>query len=312
MNPIKIQLTNAAWRKAVISALLLTLFSFATAAHGQELTEVPGASAAPEGADAAATGRKLSNPLGDVWALFTEFDTNVANGNLTSGDQQVGSRMIFQPILPMPLTKQWRFITRPTIPVLFRQPVPLGSGLVDEKAGVGDIQVPMVISPSVDHWILGAGPTWLLPTATQRAFGRDQWGVGPAVVVGHYTDKVILGVFPQYFFGIGSHPASTTHDASYMNLLYFMYYNLPKAWQVGFSPTITYDHWASSGNNWNVPVGVAVSKTTKLGGMITKFELGVDYSVVRQDAFGQRTTIKFSVIPVIPSLIHKPLFGGKE
>jgi hypothetical protein len=45
--------------------------------------------------------------------------------------------------------------------------------------------------------------------------------------------------------------------------------------------------------------------------MITKFELGVEYSVVRQEAFGQRTTVKLSVIPVIPSLIHKPLFGAK-
>lgn len=90
-----------------------------------------------------------------------------------------------------------------------------------------------------------------------------------------------------------------------------MYYNLPNAWQVGFSPTITYDRQASADNKWNVPIGVSVSKTTRVGHMITKFELGVEYSVVRQDAFGQRATIKLSVIPVIPSLIRKPLFGAR-
>jgi hypothetical protein len=311
MDRTRIRQANAGWQPAVISALLFTLFFFTPELHVQPVD----GGAVPEGVDPAATGRKLSNPLGDVWALFTEFDVNTSNGNLTSGDQQVGSRVIFQPILPFPLSgsggKQWRFITRPTIPFLFSQPIPFGRGLLDQKGGLGDIQVPMVISPSVNRWILGAGPTWLFPTATERAFGRQQWGVGPAVVVGHYSDKLILGVFPQYFFGIGSRPAGNTHDASYMNVLYFMYYNLPNAWQVGFSPTITYDRQASADNKWNMPIGVSVSKTTRVGHMITKFELGVEYSVVRQDAFGQRTTIKLSVIPVIPSLIRKPLFGAR-
>jgi len=183
--------------------------------------------------------------------------------------------------------------------------------MFDRKGGIGDIQVPMIISPPVKNWILGAGPTWLFPTATEKAFGRQQWDAGPAVVVGHYTEKVTIGVFPQYFFGIRSRGRSSeVADASYMNLLYFMYYNLPNAWQIGFSPTVTYDRRASSGNKWNVTVGVSVSKTARMGGMISKFELGFEYSVVSEGAFGQRAMVKLSVIPVIPSLRRKPLFGG--
>jgi hypothetical protein len=165
----------------------------------------------------------------------------------------------------------------------------------------------------VKSWILGAGPTLLFPTATNDAFGRQQWGVGPAVVVGHYSEKVTMGVFPQYFFGTGSRRRRSTDvaDASYMNLLYFMSYNLKNAWQIGFSPTITYDRRATSGNRWNVPIGFSVSKATRVGGMISKFELGFEYSVVREDAFGQRALVKLSVIPVIPSLVRKPLFGGR-
>ena len=302
----------------VASALLLAFVFFATAARGQGPPVQPGGGGvtAPEGGDASETGKKLSNPLSNVWALFTQFDLNVSDGNVNSGHKQVGSRMIFQPILPIPLhgqgEKEWRLITRPTIPVLFSAPIPSGLDKFDHKGALGDTQVPMVISPPVKNWILGAGPTWLLPTATKKAFGRQQWGVGPAVVVGHYTDKVTLGVFPQYFFGIGSRGRrSGVADASYLNMLYFMFYNLPNAWQIGFSPTITYDHRASSGNKWNAPVGFTVWKTARMGRMITKFELGVEYSVVRQEAFGQRATVKFSVIPVIPSLIRKPLFGGR-
>ena len=66
-----------------------------------------------------------------------------------------------------------------------------------------------------------------------------------------------------------------------------------------------------SGNKWNVPVGFTVSKAARMGGMISKFELGFEYSVVREDAFGQRALVKLSVIPVIPRLIRKPLFAGR-
>ena len=182
----------------------------------------------------------------------------------------------------------------------------------DRTGALGDIQVPMIISPPVTGWILGAGPTWLFPTATKDAFGRRQWGTGPAVVVGRQTEKFTLGVFPQYFFGIGSRGrGSDVASASYLNLLYFMSYNLPHAWQIGFSPTITYDRRARSGDKWNVPVGFTVSKATRTGGSITKFELGFEYSVVSEDAFGQRALVKLSVIPVIRSLVRKPLFGGR-
>ena len=271
---------------------------------------------APEAGDAAETAKKLANPLSNVWALFTEFDLNFSDGNLNPGHPRVGGRMIFQPILPIPLfgseEKEWQLITRPTIPFLFSQPIPTGLNKFDRKGGIGDIQVPLIISPPVKNWILGAGPTLLFPTATEKAFGRQQWGAGPAVVVGHYSEKVTMGVFPQYFVGIGSHNRSSgVADASYMNVLYFMYYNLPNAWQIGFSPTVTWDRRASAGNRWNVPVGIGVSKTARIGGMISKFELDFEYSVVSEDAFGQRAMVKLIVTPVIPSLIHKPLFGGR-
>jgi hypothetical protein len=300
----------------ITSVLLLAFLFFVTAACGQEPPVQTGGSAASRDGDVSETGKKLSNPLSNVWAMFTEFDVNFSGGKVNSGHKKAGSRMIFQPIMPIPLygrgEKEWRLITRPTIPVLFSEPIPVGQDKFEHKASLGDIQVPMLISPPVKNWILGAGPTWLFPTATKKEFGRQQWGAGPAVVVGHYNEKVTMGVFPQYFFGIGSRGRSNgVADASYLNLLYFTFYNLPKAWQVGFSPTITYDRRASTGNKWNVPVGATVWKTAKVGNTITKFELGIEYSVVKQRDFGQRVAVKFSVIPVIPSLIRKPLFGGE-
>lgn len=276
---------------------------------GSEQTALPG-----DNGSLAEVGAKLSNPVSDVWALFTEFDLYFSDGNLNESRSKVGGRMIFQPVLPFPLYGRgqdgWQFITRPTIPVIFSQPVPKGFDDFDHPGGLGDTQFPMLVSPPSGNWLLGIGPTWLFPSATREVFGQQQWGAGPAVVIGYHTKDWVGGVFPQYTFGIGGWNNKNTPDASYLSTLYFFAYNLPDAWQIGFNPTISYDHNASSGNQWNVPVGLFVAKTVKMGKVPVKFQLGVEYSAVSQDAFGQQAQIKFNIIPVIPSLVETPILGG--
>jgi hypothetical protein len=296
-------------RSCLWAASLLAFVSFASVASGQE------PEAAPE-SDLAETGRKLSNPIGDVWALFARFNLSFADGDVNAGDSKVGGSMIFQPILPFPLygsgANKWNFITRPIIPVLFSASVPTGFNTFDRKGGLGDIQLPMVISPPTGKLLLGAGPAFLLPTATDDAFGRNQWGAGPALVVGYLTEKATYVVFGQYYWGTGWHGDREPgeRDASYLNLLYLMFVNLPDAWQFGFSPTITYDARAGSGNRWNVPVGLGVAKTTLVGRLPVKFFFGLEYSVVSQDAYGDRARLVLEVIPVIPALIHRSILGG--
>jgi hypothetical protein len=260
-------------------------------------------------------GAKLANPVSDVWALFTEFDLTFSDGDVNRGDSEIGGRMIFQPIMPFPLygkeENAWKLITRPTIPVLFSEPIPKGFDEFNNLGGLGDSQVPMLVSPPAGNWILGLGPTWLLPTATRDVFGRQQWGVGPTAVFGYKTKDWTAVVFPQYTWGIGGWNDKDTPDVSNLSMLYAFFYNLPNGWQVGTNPTISYDDQALSGNKWNVPVGITVAKMMKIGSVPVKFQLGIEYSVVSQDTFGQVAQIKLNIIPVIPSLVKDPIFGGK-
>jgi hypothetical protein len=296
-------------RSLIWSAGLLVFVTFARVAPAQEPNKAAQS-------DVAETGRKLSNPLSDIWALFTRFGLSFADGDVNLGDSQVGGSMIFQPILPFPLygqgAQRWNFITRPTLPVLFSEPIPTAFNSFNHTGGLGDLQLPTVIAPPTGNWILGAGPAFLLPTATNDAFGRQQWGMGPALVVGYRSQAATFGAFGQYYFGIGSSGtrAPGVQDASYMNLLYFLSVNLPNAWQIGFDPTITYDARASSGNKWNVPVGLLVTKTTLLGKMPVKFNVGLEYSVVSQDVYGDRARLVLEVIPVIPALVRRSVLGG--
>ena len=292
------------------AASLLAVIWFAPVASAQE---PKGAS----GSDVAETGRKLSNPLSDVWALFTRFDANFADGDVNQGDAKVGGRMLFQPILPVPLhgtgANRWNFIARPTIPVLFSEPVPTGLNRFDHTGGMGDIAAAhcdraphreldprrraCLSVPNRDRRCLRSQPVG-------RRSVRWLWATGhPAVT---------FGAFGQYYFGIGSHGdrAPGVQDASFMNLLYFFSLNLPSAWQIAFDPTITYDARATSGNKWNVPVGLSVAKTTLIGKLPVKFQLGVEYSVVSQDTYGDQGKLVLEVIPVIPALIHRRFWAA--
>ena len=269
----------------------------------------------PEHGSLAEVGAKLSNPVSDVWALFTQFGVTFSDGDVNTGNEKAGGNMTIQPIMPIPLygegKNEWKLIVRPTLPVILGNPVPQGFNQFQNQVGLGDILLPLPVSPPTGHWILGLGPTFTLPTSTQRAFGRQQWAVGPTGIFGYKTKKWVAGVFPQYFFGIGSRgDQRDTPDASYMEMLYFAFYNLPDAWQVGFNPTITFDAKASRGNQWNVPIGLDVTKTVAIAGKPVKFQFGFEYSVVSQNTFGQRFQIKLNVIPVIQTLIQNPLFGG--
>jgi hypothetical protein len=279
-----------------------------------KLTLEPGSdSTAGESKDLQEINRKLSNPVSDVWALFTEFDLFFSGGNVNQGSEEVGGRMLFQPIMPLTLWGEgkdaWKLISRPTLPILFSQPVPTGFDQFTHLGGLGDLQLPTLIAPPTGKLIFGLGPDWLFPTATRSEFGRQQWGVGPSGVLGYVTKEFTVVVLPQYYFGIGGW--GDKPSANYMSLLYAFIYHLPDGWDIGTNPTVSYDHTASSGNQWNVPVGLFVGKMVKIGKMPVKFQLGIEYSVVKENDFGQRAQIKFNIIPVIPSLIKHPLFGGE-
>ena len=263
---------------------------------------------------------KLSDPTSNVWALFTEFDLSFNNGNATGGNDDLGSLMNFQPILPVPIygegTDQWKVIVRPAVPLQFAAPRPDGANNTNYDAGLADISLPMLVIPPLSeshpNLIFGIGPTFVLPTSSKVQLGRRQWQAGPAGVFGWKTKDYTVGVFPQYFWGVGGRgdQGSNIENASNMNLLYFAYWNLPNAWQIGVNPVITYDHKASRGNKWNVPLGIGFTKTRKIGNLPVKFQFSVEYSVVSQDDFGKRALIKLNIIPVIPGLVQNPIFGG--
>ena len=302
--------------KSMSITLLVAAAPVTANAEPAEKAPVSAGQTGSEHESLAEVGAKLSNPTSDVWALFTQFGITWSDGDVNTGDAKIGGNMIFQPILPVPLygegEDQWKILVRPAIPVLFGNSVPRKVfNRFDNQTGIGDISLPLPVTMPAGNWLLGLGPTFLIPSSSSDAFGRQQWGIGPTGIFGYKTKDWIAGIFPQYYFGIGSRgDQGSKADASYMQLLYFGFYNLPDAWQIGFNPNITYDNKATRGNKWNVPIGLVIAKTTQVAGKPVKFQFGLEYSVVSQDDFGTRFQLKLNIIPVIGALIKKPIFGG--
>ena len=213
-------MTRAISHAAMILGIIGLLSTAAGVAFAHE--EDAPSSGEEEQSDLGDVAQKLSNPVSDIWALFTEFDLIFSDGDVNKGDDKVSSAMLFQPILSIPLWKEWKLITRPSIPIIWSAPVPKSFDSFDRKTGLGDSHLPLLPSPKLENWIVALGPTFTLPTSTKKDLGRQQWAMGPAGVLGYRTEDFIMGVFPQYFFGLGSRgDQGSKPDASYMSLLYF-------------------------------------------------------------------------------------------
>ena len=261
-----------------------------------------GVTAAEHGGESASElNLKLTNPVSDLWSLSNQFNNfKLANGHWNNNWN-------FQPVLPLSLTKDWNLITRLVMPFYNIVPHETAPGQFERTAGLGDMILLEVLSPAHSgNWILGAGPTFIFPTATSTFTGQGKWQAGPGVVVGYLTKDFIFGVFPQQWFSIGGDPDRPA--TSQLNLQPIASVFFGDGWNVGYSGNILANWKASSGDVWTVPIGLGVGKVVRLGRLPVKFQLSLQYMPVRPRSIGQEWNVQVQVTPVIPKLIKGILF----
>src|SRR5262245_52626503 len=201
----------------------------------------------------------LTNPVSDLWSItFQQNNYRVDVG--PSLGEHWNSNLNFQPVLPLSISDDWNVITRPVMTLVNSVPHPDPNDVppdIDRTTDFGDIVWLELLSPSprlAGNWILGAGPTFIFPSASSRWTGQGKWQVGPSVVVGYLSDKWIAGAFLQQWFSFAGN--SSRESVSQMNLQPFASYFLPGGWSVGYSGNILANWEAGSDNTWTVPIGV--------------------------------------------------------
>jgi hypothetical protein len=251
--------------------------------------------------DSSELNRELTNPVSSLWSISNQFN----NFELNNG--QWNNNWLFQPVLPLSLTKDWNLITRPVMPFYNIVPHETAPGQFERAAGLGDLALLELLSPAHSgNWILGAGPTAIFPTATSGFTGQGKWQLGPSVVVGYLTKEFFIGVFPQQWWSIGGEHGRP--DTNQVNLQPIATLFFGEGWSIGYSGNILADWTAPSEDVWTVPIGLGLAKVVKFGRLPVKLQLAVQYMPVHPRISGQEWNVQVSITPVIPKLIKGILF----
>ena len=276
--------------------------------------DVPVATAPTQGEEkeesATEINKKLTNPVSDLWSIT--FQQNNYMLDMGPGKAYWNSNLNFQPVMPVALTKDWNLITRPVMTVFnsVPHPNPYFPPQIERTMGFGDTVLLEMLSPSsnlVGNWLLGIGPTFIVPTASTTYPGQGKWQAGPAAVVGYLSKKWILGAFFQNWMSFGG--SGTRPNTNQMNLQPFAAYFLPDGWSIGYSGNVLANWKASAaGDVWTVPLGLSVAKVFKFGKLPVRIALAGQYMVHHPDTFGQKWNIQLTVAPVLPKLIKGNLF----
>ena len=211
--------------------------------------------------EAAELARAVQNPVPSLISLPFQNNTTFEFG---PRDRPLNVLNI-QPVWPLSLNEDWNLITRTIVPVVSQPSLRSGQ---DRETGLGDTVFTAFLSPAAPFrgtLIWGAGPVFLLPTATDDRLGADEWGLGPSAVLLAMPGKFVVGSLFSQVWSIGG---SGDEDVSLFTWQPFVNYNLPDGWYLTSSPLVT-ANWEADrgGDTWTVPVGGGFGRVFRIGSL---------------------------------------------
>ena len=143
------------------------------------------------------SGKKLQNPVTSLISVPFQNNFDYGGGSARKGSQYT---INIQPVIPFKLNDDWNLITRTIVPVTQQvhiQPENVG--------GLGDIVQSFFLSPTrpVGGLIVGVGPVFLYPTATNDRISANQFAAGPTAVVLKQAGPWTVGILANHLQGFG-------------------------------------------------------------------------------------------------------------
>jgi len=254
---------------------------------------LPSSVAAQEG-DATALAKAAQNPIANMISVPFQYNINLDTGPL----EETQHILNIQPVYPIRVNAEWNVITRTIVPVISQ---PAFDASQDRTSGLGDIQFSAFLSPNAatGGWIWGASMIVQLDTATDDRLGQGVWGLGPTAVALKFDGPLVYGALINNVWSVSEDAGRP--GVNQMLLQPFVNYNFPQApgRYLSFSPIITADWKADSGQRWTVPLGLAIGQILKPGGQPVNLQAGAYYNVERPDA-GPRWQIRLVVSLMFP------------
>ncbi len=247
--------------------------------------------------DEAELAKMLSNPIASliIVPIQADYDENF-------GPDEEGSvwRINIQPVVPFTLNEEWNLISRTILPVIDQDDIPLkGMG----ESGIGDIVQSLFLSPqkpTSSGIIWGAGPVFLIPTATDDALGSEKWGIGPTAVALKQDGPWTYGALTNHIESFAGDDDRA--DVSLTLLQPFLTYRTRTMTTLALEMQSTYD-WENE--QWSVPINFSVQQLLKIGKMPLQIGAGVRYWADSPDNGAEDWGVRLMMTFLFPKI------GGK-
>ena len=237
--------------------------------------------------------KKTQNPVGDLVSVPFQFNFN-GGGGLEDG---TFFNLNIQPVIPFKLTDNWTAIARTIIPV---DSLPGSNG--EQFSECGDIQEELFITPAKPGAIIwGVGPALSLPTATAPPLRSGTWSAGPTAVVLKMTGPWVFGALLAQWWPMTDSGGAPKTDLFLLQP--FVNYNFGKGYAITSAPGITANWDAPDGQQWTVPLGLGLSRTTVFNRRPIQIGFQYHYNVEHPDAAAGQT-LRFVVSLLYPTAKH--------
>jgi hypothetical protein len=236
--------------------------------------------------------QELSNPIADLisFPIQLNYDNNL-------GPENDGERITanVQPVIPLEIDENWNLISRTILPITYQDDVFPGTG---RQFGTGDLTQSLFFSPrqpAFGEMIWGAGPAFLLPTASDSKLGSEKWGAGPTAVGLFVTGPWTIGALANHIWSFAGKDTRLDINRSFFQP--FVAYTTPTAWTFSLQTESSYD-WERE--EWSVPVNAAVSKLVRFGKLPVSLQAGLGYWAKSPENGPEDFRARFQIVLLLP------------
>ncbi|MEZ5832625.1 MAG: transporter [Dongiaceae bacterium] len=237
--------------------------------------------------------KQLANPIANLMSFPLQI--NYDEGFGPNGD---GERVLtnFQPVIPIKLSDDWLVISRTILPIVWQDDVVPFEG---EQFGLSDTTQSLFLSPKEPGpfgLIWGAGPVFLLPTATEDTLGSEKWGAGPTVVGLMQHGPWTYGVLANHVWSFaGDHDRA---DVSSTFVQPFLNYTTSTATTIFLNAEASYD-WET--DQASIPINLGVNQLFKIGGQAFQIGAGVRYWADSPDGGPDDFGFRINLVALFPT-----------